>query len=227
MSSKHVSNQTAISIDSGLGPIMIKYKSVKIVLFYSSLFLFISTYSHASSIPTRIGYAYDKSSKELLYIEKHYQINNSNGMPLHAWVIYTDKDGNQIAGKTNNFSRDLLMPDFHLKNHQTGHIESVREKSGDLIVSFIRNSDSKLKEKILEKSSDGIIDAGFDNAVIESWGRIIIGEVIEKNFLIPSMMRFIRLTRKFYCTCFCWNDLPCIRIRYSVAERIQRNIKYA
>jgi hypothetical protein len=145
----------------------------------------------ANEMPTRVGYAFDKDTMDLLYIEKHYQVTNNNKLH-HSWVIYTDDEGNQIAGKTNNFSHDSYMPDFTLKNYLTGHSESVIMTGDEYLVSFSRKFNAKLKEKTIQKSTNGIIDAGFDNSIISSWDKLIKNEVIEKNFLIPSLTRYIK-----------------------------------
>ena len=138
---------------------------------------------------SRIGYAYDKQTGELLYSETHHEVMK-NGRMIENRVTYKDSSGMVFAEKHIDFERSLTMPDFELVNEESGHVEGVRGSGGRLTVLFRAGSDASTREASVDTPENGIIDAGFDRFIEQNWSSLVSGEVLEREFLIPSQLEF-------------------------------------
>lgn len=152
---------------------------------------FFYTFVSADEAPNRIGYAYDKNTKELIYTESHFEIIDK-GLVENSKVIYKDPMDNIFAHKTANFSVNPFMPEFSLNNNRTGHKEETQYIQIEYKVIFTKSSKEPLKNSLLELPKNGISDAGFDNFIVEHWDELISGDVLKRDFLIPSMMGFVK-----------------------------------
>lgn len=139
---------------------------------------------------TRVGYAYDSSTNQLLYTESHHEKYN-DGVLQRSEVIYKDPAENIFASKIADFSHSQFMPEFSLENDRTGHEEKTRfiDKKYEVIFSESKNKTRKKSQIKFEDSA--ISDAGFDNFIIEHWDEIIQGKKFKRDFLVPSMQDFL------------------------------------
>ncbi|MFT5426315.1 MAG: hypothetical protein ACI9ZT_001256 [Gammaproteobacteria bacterium] len=151
----------------------------------------IMMFAYAEEGRTRIGYAYDKQTEKLVYIENHFE-EYVDGMILTSRVIYTDSSEKIIASKTVDFSNNEFMPEFALQNSETGHKEITRFVQSEYEITFSKKGTAEEEEARLSYPADGISDAGFDNFIIKHWDELTAGEVFKRNFLIPSMLNFIK-----------------------------------
>jgi len=154
------------------------------------LLVFVIDNAHAD-VRERIGYAYDKQSGRFLYSESHREVLE-NGRVLKNTIAYKDDEGNLFAEKHIDFKKSLVMPDFYLVNTETGHAEGARGSEGDnrLEVHFRQLSDVTVQKAYVETPLNGIIDAGFDRFIEQNWTALVGGEVLERQFLIPSQLDF-------------------------------------
>ena len=143
---------------------------------------------HADAI-SRIGYAYDKQTGEMLYSETHQEVVR-NGRIVENKVIYKDRRGKVFAEKHIDFGRSPTMPDFYLVNVDNGHLEGVRGNDGHLLVHFRSESGANVREASVAMPENGIIDAGFDRFIEQNWSSLVRGDVLEREFLIPSQLDF-------------------------------------
>lgn len=150
-----------------------------------------SLFVYAEEIPTRVGYAYDKQTNELIYTENHFEKFNDN-LIAKSKVIYKDAKSSVIGNKTVDFSKNNFMPEFNLRNDLTGHVEATRFIENKYQVTFSKLENEAKKEALLKFPENGISDAGFDNFIIKHWTELIEGKVYVREFLIPSMMDFIK-----------------------------------
>lgn len=152
--------------------------------------LMVSSVGNArAEVMTRVGYAYDKQTGKFLYSETHREINE-NGRLARATVKYRDTGGKVFAEKYIDFRKSLVMPDFHLVNEENGHVESARGTDEQLKILFRPASDANVQEASVETPRDGIIDAGFDRFIEQNWEALVAGQVLERQFLIPSQLDF-------------------------------------
>lgn len=166
---------------------MRKYISVRRVI--TAVFAFAAIGSAHAEANERIGYAYDKQTGEFLYSETHREVME-DGRIVTNTVSYKDGGGKVFAEKSIDFQRSLTMPDFHLVNADNGHIEGARGSDEQLDVHFRQLSDTDVREASVETPQNGIIDAGFDRFIEQHWDALISGDVIEREFLIPSQLDF-------------------------------------
>ncbi len=154
--------------------------------------LLLTAPAHAEQSATRVGYAYSIDSDELLYTEHHHEAFVDE-LVASSVVIYKDLAGNQFASKRLDFSVDAYLPEFSLLNQSNGHEETTRylddEEKYEIV--FLELEGDKKKKKALDYAEGAISDAGFDNFVITHWGELVAGEKFTRQFLIPSMLRFL------------------------------------
>lgn len=159
-----------------------------VVLLFFTVTLSVSV---AEEMPTRVGYAYDKDSQELIYTETHYE-KFAGETVAESKVVYKDTSEKIFAEKSVNFSVNKFLPEFNLRNNLTGHVEVTRFVENKYEVTFSKLQSETKKEALLKFPENAISDAGFDNFIIKHWAELIEGEVYVREFLIPSMMDFIK-----------------------------------
>lgn len=155
----------------------------------SSLLLIAVINNVQAEIRERVGYAYDKQTGEFLYSETHREVMK-NGRLVSNTIAYRDLDGELFAEKYIDFQKSLVMPDFHLVNSENGHVEGARGGVDQLKVHFRQLSDSSVLEAFVETPANGIVDAGFDHFIEQNWTLLVNGELLEREFLIPSQLEF-------------------------------------
>jgi len=158
-------------------------------LAFSAAMLMAVTGTVRADAVSRIGYAYDKQTGELLYSETHHEVVR-NGRMIKNRVTYKDVHGRVFAQKHIDFERSLTMPDFELINEENGHVEGVRRDDGELRVHFRPESGESIRKASVQKPNNGIIDAGFDRFIEQNWSSLVSGAVLEREFLIPSQLDF-------------------------------------
>lgn len=155
-----------------------------------SVAVFVGAAGHVyADAVSRIGYAYDKQTGELLYSEVHHEVV-INGRIVANKVMYKNTRGSVFAEKHIDFERSATMPDFELVNAENGHVEGVRSDDDQLVVHFRSESGASIREASVEMPENGIIDAGFDRFIEQNWSSLVSGEVLERKFLIPSQLEF-------------------------------------
>ena len=159
------------------------------IFFLISLFLW-APLAFTDDGLTRIGYAYDLNTDQLLYTENHYE-KYSDGVLQNTKVIYKDLSENIFASKTADFSDNQFMPEFELENTRTGHEEKTRFIENKYEVIFSGTKSKTRKQSQINYKDGAISDAGFDNFIIEYWDLIISGKEFKRDFLVPSMQDFL------------------------------------
>lgn len=142
-----------------------------------------------AEVMTRVGYAYDKQTGKLLYSETHREVNE-NGRVAMSTVTYKDTAGRVFAEKHIDYRKSLVMPDFHLINEENGHVEGASGTDERLKIHFRPVINAEVQEAYVESPRNGIIDAGFDRFIEQNWTSLVNGEVLDREFLIPSQLDF-------------------------------------
>ena len=145
----------------------------------------------AEQNPGRIGYAYDKKTMELLYTENHFEVYDQ-GLILSSEVIYKNSENIVFATKNADFTTNRFMPEFILNNIETGHKEIARYVEAEYEIIFSKTERDLEEDSRISLPENGISDAGFDNFVIQHWDELLAGQMFQRDFLIPSMMKFIK-----------------------------------
>ena len=129
---------------------------------------------------------YAAGSGKLLYREMHLVLP---GEAAERWVVYRCADGQPFARKHVRASQRAAVPDFAFEDGRTGYREGVRGAAGNRTV-YLRESGSSEKARALQIPTEGVIDAGFDEAVRANWDVLMRGKAVRLQFLIPSRMQF-------------------------------------
>lgn len=183
-------NLRVVFLSSGWGKISMSitsYMFKPLILTLMSLWV---VFALADDHMTRIGYAFDSDTNQLLYTESHHE-KYSDGLIKLSEVIYRDTEENIFARKVADFSRSQFMPEFALKNILTGHKEKTRYIEEKYEVIFSQSKNNPEKESQISYKENAISDAGFDNFIIKHWDEIISGEKYKRYFLVPSMQDFL------------------------------------
>lgn len=162
-----------------------KNHSMKIL---TIILLFTAVTAHATRTE-RVGYAYAPGSDALLYTETHNEVRQGDGI-ISDYVTYHDAEGILFATKKVDYSKNRLVPDFHLRNQRTGHIETGTSIGSEYRVEFSRNNNTAKQDEILPLPDNGVADAGFDQLIIRHWEEITTGKKLVRKFLIPSLFGF-------------------------------------
>lgn len=169
---------------------------IKLFSYFICITVYLLTNSVAAAeLKVRKGYAYDIKTQELVYIEVHNETWEDNVL-LKDDVEYLLPDGSLLASKSVDYSISALIPDFKLNNHVSGHQEMANKVADEYEIKFIKMTGKKAKADRIKLPENGVSDAGFDRLIERDWDKLIAGEVIKKDFLVPSLMRFI--TFKIY-----------------------------
>ncbi len=154
------------------------------------IFLYAATLATSAEITIREGFAYDMDSDRLLYTEVHHEYWVENIL-VRDRVEYRLPDGEVLAEKLVEYGDVSSIPDFELRNRISGHLESARKMDNQFEVNFQRNRRASKRSAKVDIPPDSVSDAGFDRMIEAHWPELIMGERIKRQFLIPSMMRFI------------------------------------
>ena len=120
----------------------------------------------------------------LLYRESHYLPGDSPG---ERWVLYLCPDGTPFARKRVTASTQPMAPNFRLEDGRDGYREGVRGGDGQRVV-YAGNGAGDARA--LPLPIDGVIDAGFDEAIRRHWDALQRGEAVSLRFLVPSRKQF-------------------------------------
>lgn len=143
-----------------------------------------------ATIVERVGLAQDIDSGELLYSEHHREKWEGDTL-VSSEVRYRDAEDRLFAAKRLEFKGRPLMPDFELRNQNTGHVESATRTDGALEVLF-RHPEKDNRQFVLDDyPEDGVIDAGFNRWVELNWEAIVAGKTLTRPFLVPSLGKFV------------------------------------
>ncbi|WP_146907343.1 hypothetical protein [Arenimonas daejeonensis] len=144
----------------------------------------------------------------LLYRETHWSAGADDPRRL---VLYRCADGRPFARKRVLAQGSPQAPDFELVDARDGYREGVRTRNGRREVLAGEAVDNPAGVP-LDVPGNGVIDAGFDAAVRRHWDRLMAGETVRLQFLMPSRQRFypVRVQRD---TGLDWQGVPAERLR--------------
>jgi hypothetical protein len=135
---------------------------------------------------TEIGKAYDLSDpSNLLFTETKSEVLVNN-VVKELNVVYRDKNLIVIADKKVDFSKSTLHPDYKMEDKKSGRIESCTKIGNDFSLSFKKNKNEVLKSKTIAVPSPAVCDAGFSNVVKENFDKLLKGESVVINMIVPE-----------------------------------------
>lgn len=118
------------------------------------------------------GRAYDVSSGQLKYIERHVGHKRPDNIYLWLETNYFDRDGNKIAKKQSDFKNNLYVPDTYFEDLRL----KTKEKSKlDIQTNrlFIENNlNNKTDEGKIAVSANYVSGQGFHNFIVSNFNNL-------------------------------------------------------
>jgi hypothetical protein len=147
----------------------------------------------AANETTFVGYAYDRKTDGLLYTEFHSERTRADGRVLAA--TYVSPNGEKIATYRAEFSGDSLVPEVRFEDLRRGTSEGVRIEDGTIVLYRERSaSDERFDEKRPACADLPVADAGLNHLVNDHWDRLLDGERVVAELLIPQRLRCLRFS---------------------------------
>jgi hypothetical protein len=137
---------------------------------------------------TFTGFARDLHTGELLYVEAH-AVRAAGTTDERRVVLYrTREDSTPFARKSLSYGTDRARPLFDFDDRRSGFAESVARDGSDLRVSARSGAAAPARSAILDVSTVGVSDAGFDEVVLVRWAELRRGDALTIPFLVPSRL---------------------------------------
>lgn len=140
-----------------------------------------------------LGEVRAREGGSLLYRE-HHLAPPSGGLPSR--VEYRRENGELFAEKTLDHSRSRTAPAIDFRDHRRDVRIVTRypegSDTGQLQMAYYPPGDEEPRRKMFETDSL-IVDAGFDPFVQQHWKRLLDGERIVADFLVPSRQDTIKV----------------------------------
>ena len=122
------------------------------------------------------------------YREVHWQ--RGAGDAAERWVHYLCPDGQPFARKHMQVTGSAQAPSYRWEDRRSGQAASVAATSGSVQLSWKEDAAAETRAQRLPLPPDAVIDAGFDAAVRAHWQRLMRGERLSLQFLVPSRQRY-------------------------------------
>lgn len=136
-----------------------------------------------------VGVAYDVESNSVLYKELHTVILNAQQEYEKTLVEYTDVEGNVFAKKRLYFNHNLMAPDVYFVDNRASTLVEVETKTDTLIVNYEgRLDDASARIKAVSMM---VVDAGFDQMLIQYWDKLLDNQPLDFEFLAPTRAELI------------------------------------
>lgn len=137
----------------------------------------------------RVGHAYSLATGALVYREIHNP-ESVDGRLVRDRVEYRGPDGELLAVKTVDYSRDPVCPAFRFEDRRSGYLEGLeRDQQGRPVLFTRESADAPLERKVLDASDPIVADAGFDIMVYRNLEQLQQGAEPVIPFAVPSRQR--------------------------------------
>lgn len=159
---------------------------VTVVVF--NLLSFAQVYSSDAS-STVIGEAFDATGQTLLYRE-HHTLDEINRSRLVEYLA----PGGQLIGRKQLWYGDTpLQPSFNQVISSIGQRISVDRQGLQLSVLYQSSQAQTPKQALVDVPTTAVVDAGFDELVQQQWPRLLGGQGVAFEFLVPTRQIWISL----------------------------------
>lgn len=138
------------------------------------------------------GTAVDAKSGQFLYRESHFVALEGDAV-RERLVLYRCQDGAPFARKRVASVLDTpWLPEFDMVDARLDYREGL-DASGSVPEVYFKavGKDETKRSEIRKPPSDLVGDAGFDRFVQDHWDRLLAGESLRLNFLVPSRLEYL------------------------------------
>jgi len=151
--------------------------------------------------PFLVGTATDIKTNALLYKEYHYTLEEGK----RYVVVYKNSNNKLIAEKELLYTKKVLNdtnPKLKQNNYLSGETIEVDTLRAEfrVLVEYRESTDDRIERKEFEKPQDLVVDAGFNQLILEEWSTLLKNKTIRFEYLAPSLQRTFAFTaRKDQC----------------------------
>ena len=133
----------------------------------------------------------------IFYTEFHH-VTLNNGQILKTHTDYKDKSGKLIAELDADFSRSQTRPDSTFVDHRDQYKCGLKSlPSGSEVETYRQDSPSaKIEKKNIAITERTIALQGALNFVLQNLGKILAGEKLEMEMIVPSQLQSYEMTAK-------------------------------
>jgi hypothetical protein len=138
------------------------------------------------------GTAVDADDGRVLYRESHFVALEGERV-AERLVLYRCADGTPFARKRVAPLFDSpWLPEFDMTDARLGYREGLAA-NGESVQVFVQEAGEKSveRETLAEVPPDLVGDAGFDSFVRDNWEKLVAGETLRFNFLVPSRLGYL------------------------------------
>ena len=146
-----------------------------------------------------VGEAYHLKTDALLYCEMHYQLDSG-----HRRVDYYQGEkliARKLLGKTTLLSQPSTRQ-YDLRSGEE-RFAGANAQSNEMMITYRKKKDAKLKQKIVKLNDEIVVDAGFTEHIRTNWDVLLAGDTLAFDFASPVHKRLVglRVVRKplSYC----------------------------
>lgn len=142
-----------------------------------------------------VGYAYDLDSGELQYLERHHRVFDGDNL-TQMKSTYVDPQEQVIAQRSVQYQDDKVVR-FELTDSVNNRAASAVLDDGAVVVER-REQDTEKEPVVLpQKTTESVIDAGFNNYVRRNWQPLLAGEVLKFYFLSTERASWVKIQLKY------------------------------
>ena len=135
------------------------------------------------------GNAYDLDTGEPVYIEKH-QLLYVNDKLSTRHVKYYDPNNLLIAEKFNDYKTGQITPNVKLQDFRNQYSEEASYKKNHWLLEKTDNNE-QFSKKLSNSDYQAVIDAGFDQLVLNNWERLLDGKSVNFSFAATARMDWV------------------------------------
>ncbi|MGR6872351.1 hypothetical protein ACU6U9_08600 [Pseudomonas sp. HK3] len=165
---------------------------MKIILFSVIFFMSASICATSQEITNRFsfeGVAYDVESKAVLYTERHDVFLNKQNQYEATSVVYVDAQDQVFAKKSLDFTHNLMTPLVYFEDSRVGTLVEVTKQADGIKVRY--QSESDAANAVIEQVPMMVVDAGFDQMLIQHWDTLLDNKELDFEFLAPTRAQLI------------------------------------
>jgi hypothetical protein len=165
------------------------------------------------------GYAYDLSSGDYLYTERHEQRLVGERW-MGGTITYYDINGEQIGFKEMDFASNPYIPVYKLEL-SSGYVEGISEVSDEVVMFKQDGAGASRQSKRVAVRDDMAADSGFHTRIRDSLDEILAGQTVNFRFAVAGNLDTFRFrVRRTGETRFEGRDAVTLRVEAATLLRL-------
>ena len=134
------------------------------------------------------GIARDPGSRQELYREQHL-VRRDGPRLLERLVLYRCPDGTAFGRKLLDYRNSATAPSFVFDDVRSGYREGLR--GGLAPALFYRPGRGSGERSAPLRAAGAVVDAGFDEFVRTHWTKLVGGDSVALDFVVPSQLDYL------------------------------------